>query len=64
MKKIALFILNFNGINEIKKGSLDSISKAVKKVKNAEVGTVFLDNFSNDGSVDFVEDYFNKIEFL
>ena len=46
MKKIALFILNFNGINKIKKGSLDSISKAVKKVKNAEVGTVFLDNFS------------------
>lgn len=61
MKKIALFILNFNGINEIKKGSLDSISKAVKKVKNAEVGTVFLDNFSNDGSVDLVEDYFDKV---
>lgn len=61
MKKIAVFILNYNGIDDIKNGSLKAISDAVRNIKSADVGVVYLDNFSNDGSVALVRDYFDKI---
>lgn len=58
MKKVTLFILNYNGIEEIKSGSLASIACAANHIKGYEISVVYLDNFSNDGSTILVKNYF------
>ena len=55
MKNVTIFILNYNGIDAIKAGSLDSIKAASNQLKEYDVSYLFLDNFSNDGSVEYVK---------
>lgn len=61
MKKITLFILNYNGIKEINEGSLRTISEAANNIQDVEISVVYLDNFSNDGSIELVDSYFDKV---
>ncbi len=58
MKKITLFILNYNGADEIRAGSLRSIADAAARLEGYDVSVVFLDNFSNDGSTAMVREFF------
>ena len=58
MKKITLFILNYNGIEEIRAGSLAAIARAASNLKDYDVSVIYLDNFSNDGSTALIKDYF------
>lgn len=54
MKKIVVFILNYRAISFLKDGSLNSTILAAKNIKDAKVNLVFLDNYSMDGSVEYV----------
>lgn len=55
MKKVTIFILNYYGIDAINAGSIDSIKMASNQLKEYDVSYVFLDNFSNDGSIEYVK---------
>lgn len=57
MKKVTIFILNYYGIDAIKSGSIDSIKDASIQLKGYDVSYVFLDNFSNDGSVEYIKHF-------
>lgn len=59
-EKVTVFILNYNGIDEVRQGSAASMKVAMEELKmaGAEVSVVFLDNFSCDGSVELVKDVF------
>lgn len=61
MEHLSVFILNFNGIKAIEAGSLSSIKKAIDELTDVDVSVIFLDNFSNDGGIEYAQRIFNNI---
>ena len=55
-KKIGIFILNYNGIDWLKK-TLPSVSKY-----SSESEIIIIDNNSTDDSIKYIEKYFPSIE--
>ena len=61
MERLSVFILNYNGIKAIEAGSLSSIKKAIDVLTDVEVSVIFLDNFSNDGGIEYAKRIFKNI---
>lgn len=64
MKRVAIFVLSYRAISYLKEGSLVSIEKAARKIRGAEAHVVYLDNYSQDGSVQWAMENHPDIDVL
>lgn len=61
MEHVVVFILNYCGIKSIEAGSLAAIKEAIDGLKGVKVSVLFLDNFSNDGGLEYARKIFRNI---
>lgn len=54
MKKVAILILGYRALPFLKSKLIESIHLAASRIEDAEVNIVYLDNYSRDGSVEYL----------
>jgi hypothetical protein len=62
--KVVIFVLGYRAIDFLKNGSLDSIILASRKIDNSKVDIVYLDNYSRDGSIQYLLKEYPNIDLL
>lgn len=62
--KVVVFVLGYRAIDFLKNGSLDSIILASQKIDGSKVNIVYLDNYSRDGSVQYLMRKYKNIDLL
>jgi|GEM_PF-3463242 len=61
---IAIMILGYNSISDLKNGNFDSIVTASQSIKDELVKLVFMDNYSRDGSIEYILEHYPMVDVL
>src|SRR2546423_1569670 len=64
MKTVAIFVLGYRAISSLKDGSLTSIEAAARRIDDYQVRVVYLDNYSRDGSIQWLMENHPQIDLL
>ena len=64
MRRVVAFVLGYRAINDLRNGTIESILDAAANIPASETWVMYVDNYSRDGSVQWITQHHHAVELL